>query len=106
MQQSELLQLVDDVMLHYNGDVRILESAIGALYLGLKVGWKPLLLVHSRATFARYEKILGLNFRKVMPAVGPLADRSLGWRLAKGLTNFWEAVRGRSPGRSSEFGAT
>ncbi len=106
MQQDELLQLVNDVMARYHGDVRILESAIGALYLGLKVGWKPLLLIHSRATFARYEKILGLNFREVMPAVGPLADKLVGWRLAKGLTNFWEAVRGRSPGRSSEFSAT
>ena len=103
MNQSELFDLVDNVIKNYRGDVRLLESAIGALHVGLKIGWRPLRLIHSHQTFVRYEKILDLDFHEIMPEVGSLAHKSVGWRLAKKLANFWDAVRGPASYRSKEF---
>lgn len=103
MKRDDLQKVVDDAVLNYSGDARVLESAIGALHVGLKTGWRPLRLMHSHKTFARYQQILGIDFLEVLPEVGPLADRLTGWRIVKLAGNFWDAARGIAPGRSSEF---
>jgi len=102
MEQRELQEVIDVAISTYRGDVGVLESAIGALHIGLKVGWKPLRLMHKHETFIRYQEILSLDFHKVMPEVGPLADKSMGWHIAKKARNFWDVVRGTVPGRSRE----
>jgi hypothetical protein len=104
MTQEEIQQVIDAAIKNYVGDARILESAIGSLFVGLQIGWRPLHLMHMYKTMSRYQKILGLDFREVMPEVGPMADSLRGWRIAKNLNNFWDAVRGNVPGRGSEFG--
>jgi hypothetical protein len=103
MNKDELLRIVDTVIRGYQGDSTVLGSAIGALHIGLLIGWRPLRLIHSHRTFVRYEQILGLDFHEVLPEVGPLADKSLGWRIAKQAENFWDAVRGSVPGRSKQL---
>jgi hypothetical protein len=103
MSQDELLRVVESAIARYCGDGHVLESAIGALFLGLKVGWRPLHLMHRHNTLLRYQEVLDLNFREALPEVGPLADKMLGWRLAKKAQNFWDAVRGTAPGRTKEF---
>ena len=103
MNKDELLRIVDTAIRSYQGDSTVLGSAIGALHIGLLIGWRPLRLIHSHRTFVRYEQILGLDFHEVLPEVGPLADKSLGWRIAKQAENFWDAVRGSVPGRSKQL---
>lgn len=103
MTQDELQQVVDTAIKSYRGDGRVLESAIGALFIGFQVGWRPLLLMHRHKTISRYQGILDLDFHQIMPEVGPLANKMLGWRLVKGAENFWAVVRGSAPGRTSEF---
>lgn len=103
MNKDELLRIVDTAIQGYKGDSTILGSAIGALHIGLKIGWRPLRLIHSHRTFVRYEQILGLDFHQVLPEVGPLADKSLAWRVAKQVENFWDVVRGAVPGRSKQL---
>lgn len=103
MNKDELLRIVDTAIRGYQGDSTVLGSAIGALHIGLLIGWRPLRLIHSHRTFVRYEQILGLDFHEVLPEVGPLADKSLGWRIAKQAENFWDAVRGSVPGRSKQL---
>lgn len=106
MNQTELLQIIDSAIVRYRGDVRVLQTAIGALHLGLAVGWKPLRLVHSHRTFVRYQEILQLDFHEVLPEVGVKADKLLAWRVAKVAKNFWDVARGSQPGRSREYGIT
>lgn len=103
MDEKELLHIIDTATRHYQGDSTVLGSAVGALHIGLSIGWRPLRLIHSHQTFVRYEQILGIDFHEVLPGVGPLADKSLGWRLAKQAENFWDAVRGTVPGRSKQL---
>lgn len=103
MDQDELLRVVESAISRYRGDGHVLESAIGALFLGLRVGWRPLHLMHRHNTISRYQEVLGLSFRDVLPEVGPMAEKMLGWRIAKRAANFWDVVRGTAPGRTKEF---
>lgn len=103
MTEDDVQKVISDAMANYSGNVQVLESAIGALHVGLKTGWRPLRLMHTHSTFSRYQRILGVDFLEVLPEVGPLADKSLGWRIVKVVGNFWDAARGTIPGRSTEF---
>lgn len=96
-QRAELERIERDAFLHYEGTFDELEKAIGILRLGHHVGWKPLVLIHSKKTILKYEEILGIKFREVFPAEGPSAQRSVAFKLASTLSNFWKAVSGETP---------
>ena len=99
MKSDDLQKVIDQAVRSYRGDFAVLESAIGALHVGLKIGWRPLRLIHSYRTFTRYQQVLGLDFHDVLPEVGPLADKSFAWLLARHAENFWDVVRGSVPDR-------
>ena len=97
MDAQETQKIIDAAVKNYCGDLDVLESAIGTFVFGRQVGWKPLFVVHHRATIKRYEKILAVSFRDVLPDVGPLAHRCVAWQMAQKVSNFWKAVRGEVP---------
>lgn len=82
----------------YKGVAFTLESAIGAMYVADRVGWKPIYLIHDKKTIRKYEAILGINFRESFPEVGPKAEKSRAYVLSQKVTNFWKAVKGEIPG--------
>jgi hypothetical protein len=69
-----------------------LERALGMLRVGHHVGRKVLVLVHGEKTVPRYEEILGIKLREYFPAEGPSSQRSLAFKVASQLSNFWKAV--------------
>ena len=105
MSEQQLVGVVDKAIKNFRGDSRKLSNAIGYLFIGRKVGWRPALLMYDRKSIREYEKILGVSSKDVMPELGPLENKSLAWRVAKKLSNFWKAVKGETPGyRSTELG--
>jgi hypothetical protein len=82
----------------YKGDLTKLESAIGALIVGKRLGWRVMFLVHNRATIREYEKMLGVKFQLALPEVGELAHKSIGWMAVQKVGNFWKAVKGEISG--------
>ncbi len=94
---DEVSNKIREAFRQYKGDLTVFESAVGALYLGLFLGWRPLMIIHNPKTFKRYEKILNMSFREVMEEATPVADRSYGYRAAKALNNYWDVVRGTVP---------
>lgn len=101
---DELVEIIDNAIKNFGGNVDKLESAIGLLMLARKTGWKPIYLFHGRSTIKDYEKILDIQFQKLFPPEGPSADKSIAWRLAKSVSNFWKAVKGEIPNmRSTEL---
>lgn len=94
---AELLKLIDKATKNFRGFFPTLQGAIGALLTGRQLGWKPLLLIHDKKTIKKYEKILGVEFRNVMPEVGPLANKSIAWKASQRVSNFWKAVKGEIP---------
>lgn len=97
---DELLKIVDDAIERYHGDCTVLETAVGALLVGRIIGWKPLFVIHANPTIKRYEQVLQVSFREVLPDVGRRADKSLAWRVVEAGKHFWDVVRARVPGRS------
>jgi hypothetical protein len=92
-----LEQIEQQAFLAFQGSMDDLERALGLLRLAPHFGWKPVVLSHSKATVAKYEKILGIQFREEFDAEGPSASRSAGFRIASKVSNFWKAVSGEDP---------
>lgn len=89
-----MCDLVDKAVRNFSGVADELEGAIGMYMIGRHVGWRVLVIVHSKRTIKKYEQILGIDVRKEFPEEGPDWDRSMGYKLAKQLANFWKAVSG------------
>ena len=69
---------VGEAVAGFSGSLEELEKAIGMLMVGYHFGWKVLLLVHSKRTIKKYEKILDIDIREFFPAEGASARRSIG----------------------------
>lgn len=102
---KETISLFDAAIKGFKGDSSVLESAIGAYMLGRNIGWKPLLLIHDKKTLRKYEVALGVNFREHMAAEGPFAAKSVAYKAAIKLGNFWKAVSGHPGIRTSKLDA-
>ena len=94
MNQQETKKIIDIAIKNFRGDLTTLESAIGAFLVGLKMGWKVMYLVHDRRTIKKFEEILKVDFREVLPDEGVWAHKSVAWSAMKKITNFWKAVKG------------
>jgi hypothetical protein len=93
-QKAELDRIERATVINFRGQLDDLEKALGMLRLGHHVGWRVLVISHSKRTIRKYEKILGITFREFFPERGPSSDRSRGLSIADGLSNFWKAVSG------------
>ena len=90
----QLYEIERDAFARFTGSFDDLEAAIGLLHLGDQTGWKPLVLIHNKRTVRKYEEILAINLREFFPEEGPSAYRSIGYKIAKQIGNFWKAVSG------------
>ncbi len=86
--------VVDTAVTNFQGGADELENAIGMYMIGRHVGWRVLVLIHSKRTIKKYEDILGINVREEFPEEGPNVAKSIGYRIAKGVSNFWKVVSG------------
>lgn len=93
-QVADLDRIEREAVINFEGQLDDLEKAIGMLRLGHHLGWRVLVISHSKRTIRKYEGILGITFREYFPPEGPSSDRSRGFRLAEGLANFWKGVSG------------
>ena len=91
---ATLMRQADGAAQAFEGQFDELESALGMLLLGRLYGWKVLALIHNKRTIKKYEQILGIDFRKAFPEVGPLAQKSVAFVAVEKLGTFWKAVSG------------
>lgn len=97
MTDKEVVELIDKAIDRFAGNSDELASAIGVFMIARKIGWKPTYLLHSTKTMKKYEKYLGINLRETMQDVGPKARKSVAWKAAEGISNFWKLVKGETP---------
>lgn len=93
-QRKQLVEIEENAIAAFTGQLNELESALGMLLMGHHFGWKVLYLIHSKKTIRKYESILGVKIRDLFPETGPSSDRSVGLALAIKATNFWKVVSG------------
>ncbi|HYC42291.1 MAG TPA: hypothetical protein VEB70_04810 [Noviherbaspirillum sp.] len=104
LNDSECIEIADKALERFKGNSERLKGAIGYLFISRQLGWKVSFLMHSQRTVREYEEILGIDSRAAFPEVGPKAEKSMAWRIAKDVSNFWKAVKGEIKGvRSSEL---
>lgn len=104
MNQKDERDMIQHAIKEFSGYMPTLEGAIGAYFIGKELGWKPLFLIHEKRTIKKYEDVLGVSFRDVLPDEGKWAEKSIAWEAGKKVSNFWKAVKGEIPGiRSPEL---
>jgi len=98
VRESDRLSTLEDIeknaIANFAGQYDQLTTALGMLRLGDHVGWRVLYILHSKRTIRRYEEILDIKVREFFPEEGPSASRSIGYKVAKKLENFWKIVSG------------
>jgi hypothetical protein len=93
---EEAEQIILQQMREFRGIGTTLESALGALILGQYFGWRVLKLLHNPATYRRYEKALGIEFKNVCPEITELGKKkSIGYAITEKLGSFWAVVMGK-----------
>ena len=93
-QKAQLEDIEAKAIARFSGQLDELESALGMLRMGHHFGWKLLYLMHSKQTVRKYEEILDIKIREVFEESGPSSDRSIGFELAKKVSNFWKIISG------------
>jgi hypothetical protein len=82
-------------------DITVFAAAMGAYALARRMGWKPVSLIYSRKTIAKYEKLLGIDFKVSCPEVGQRADKSMAWhhlvQVQEKLDTLWKYIRRELP---------
>ena len=91
---KELEVIEREAIANYAGNLPELAKAIGMLHLGDQLGWRVLVLMHSKSTIRKYESILDIKVKDFFIEEGPIAHRSLGLEAAKAIGNFWKVVSG------------
>lgn len=94
MTAGQLTSHVDLVMKNFKGDIVELSNAIGALNVGRFYGWRVLRIVISNASYRKYQRILGLEFKNVLPETTPYSEKSAGYNIVVNAGKFWDAVNG------------
>jgi hypothetical protein len=93
MTDKELDDYIKNLMETYKGDLTLLADAVGALNLGRVYGWRVLRVVYSPMTYRKYQKALGVEFNNVVPELTALSERSVGYKIASKIKDYWAAVR-------------
>jgi hypothetical protein len=98
MNQKQEREMINKAIEGYRGPGQTLETAIGAYFVGKRIGWKPMVLIHDKKTLRKYEEILDISFRDELPEIGDRADKSIAWVAVQKVDNFWKAVKGEITG--------
>lgn len=90
----ESLELIARATDNYEGDINILESAIGVFVMAHFTGHAPLRVAHSPVSMRRWGRILGIEWVEYFPEEGPLALRSRAYQAAVKLKVLKAAIHG------------
>jgi hypothetical protein len=102
LSEKQLVELIDKAIKDFQGHSDSLSGAIGYLMIGRKFGWRVMFFIHSQSKVRKYEKILGIDSREVMPEIGPMARKAVVWQALQKVSNFWKAVKGEVAGIKSK----
>ncbi len=94
---DEEIATIEKSIKDFRGISTTLESALGALIIGNKMGWRVLKMCHSPATLKKYEKILGISYEELCPERTELSKKNFGLVAADKLKSFWAVATGKKP---------
>ena len=93
---EETEQLIIKSIENYRGVGTTLESALGSLIIGQHFGWRVLKMLHNPATYKKYEKILGIEYKDVCLEITDMGKKkSIGYAISEKLGSFWAIITGK-----------
>jgi hypothetical protein len=92
-QQKHLLHILTT----YRGDGPVLQAALGALLLGRVYGWRVLRVAYSSATYAKYQRLLQVDFKQWCEPTTEFTHRHRGYEMIGKLDNFWKIIKSEVP---------
>jgi len=94
-QLAKILPMIEQESSNFHGQLDSLYQVAGLLLVGQLYGWRVMRLVSTRSNWNRATKLFG-DLKLLMPERGPLAEKSVGLRIADALGKgkFWEIIRG------------
>ena len=93
---EETEQLIIKSIKDYRGVGTTLESALGSLIIGQHFGWRVLKMLHNPATYKKYEKILGIEYKDVCLEITDMGKKkSIGYAISEKLGSFWAIITGK-----------
>lgn len=96
----EILDKIESIVDEYHGSAPDLYSALGVFVVGEHLGWQTLRITLGRGTYAKYQKILGMDFKKTFPKRGVYARKSLALKIVDKTSDavdyFWSVVKGHT----------
>lgn len=92
---AELDLEIKELLADYKGDSETLERALGALIISRFYGWHVTRVLHNQATYAKYEKAIGMKYSEVSFAETIYSKKSRIYVWAKKWGKFWDVVRGK-----------
>ncbi|MDX2145437.1 MAG: hypothetical protein SFV19_18945 [Rhodospirillaceae bacterium] len=95
-QSIEVLRKIDKAYEAYTGDLPLFSRAVGAYFVGRRVGWKILYIIHDTKTLKKYEACLGIRFREVLNEFEDRSHKTNAYKALKLVTNFWKFVKGET----------
>jgi len=86
---------IKKIMSEYTGDADILERALGALLISRFYGWHVARLLHTPATYRKYEKALDLKYSEKAFSTTTYSKKSRLYVWARDLNKVWQVIRGQ-----------
>lgn len=93
MSAEQLVTHIDAITKDYKGQSDVLFAAIGALMAGRIYGWRVLRILLSGASYSKYQKILQVEFKEILPEETEYSRKSVAYKIVTKMGNFWDAVR-------------
>lgn len=102
LSEKQLVEIIDKAIKNFGGTADSLAGAIGYLMIGRKFGWRIMFFMYSQDTVRKYEKILDIKSKDVMPERGVLAKKAAVYEALQKVSNFWKGVKGEIAGIKSK----
>jgi len=94
---DDVKSIIANAIRDYKGNLEVLSSAIGCMFLCMYMGRRVMQVVYTPKTIQKYQRILGnVKFKDLpfIPDTTPNSERSIGYMWAMSLESFWDVVKG------------
>lgn len=92
MNDSELMQKIEEVTANYKGDISHLYEAVGMIVIGRLFGWRVMRLVTPGRTWIDAKKLFG-DPKDLMLEKERYYKKSVGAAAVDKMGNYWEVIK-------------
>ena len=94
-----ILNIIEIESANFHGQLDDLYQVCGLLLVGQLYGWRVMRLISTRPNWRMASKMFGKyapdgDIKSLMPEHGDLEEKSLGYRMIRNVSQYWDVVKG------------